>query len=71
MNHEKLSLHLETQHTDAIGDRTGFFLQKLNKTIASSSADERAGKPAQITGARRSGMGPGARLCCICFCLYR
>ena len=29
------------------------------------------GKPVQITGARRSGRRPGARLCCIRFCIYR
>lgn len=67
MKHEKLSLHLDTQHKDAIGDRTEFFLQKLNETVVSSSVDERAGKPAQITGAPRSGRGPGVRLCCIRF----
>jgi len=25
--------------------------------------------PVQVTGSRKSGRGPGARLCCICFCV--
>jgi hypothetical protein len=29
------------------------------------------GKLVQITGARRSGTGPGAGLCCVCFSLSR
>ena len=67
---EKPSLHLETQHKDAIGERTEFLLRKLHKIIPSSSADERAGRPAQITGGRWSGRGPdyGASFF---FCLYR
>ena len=52
MTHEKLSLHLEMQHKDAIGDRTEFFLQKFNESIASSSGDERA-------GSRHKQPGPG------------
>ena len=40
-------------------------------TIYRQCRREGAWKPVQITGTRRSGWGPGARLCCICFCLSR
>jgi hypothetical protein len=40
MKPEKLPLHLETKHRDAIGKQTEFFLQRLNETIASRSVME-------------------------------
>jgi hypothetical protein len=44
----------------------------LVSILISVSADEKGGeKPVQITGARRYGRGPGAQICCICFCLSR
>jgi hypothetical protein len=42
--------------------------------FAKPSADERGGgrgRPVQITGARLSGRGPGARIFCVCFCCTR
>lgn len=43
-----------------------------NDTLnVTNSADESGEEPAENYGARRSGRGPGAQICSICFCLFR
>ena len=63
-------LHTALAHGASNKGNQTFIMRNSVPTLAGERGGG-AGNPVEVTRALQSGRGPTARLCCICFCLFR